>query len=304
MTTNEDEFNDPLVIKKNQKLYSKFCNHNQTQLLEVDPNKCFPWQFHNRSLNTLSLKSCKDLVDSIKKIGQAEPILVRKVTLDPNYDFEIIFGVRRWFACRQIANQKLLAYVTDVDDKTCAILMHAENTHRKDITKFEKACSFLQQMNSGLFKNQLELAQAVGFTQGFISKLLKAARLLDYEWIHPLFQAKQELSIRYAYQLARHLEDPKANNLIKERFELLLQEYQKASTTISATDVMKQLINFAESKTCGKHTPMMNQSDLPSIRYVAKKPGTLTIEIDNSSRQLNQEEIQTTISNLIKKHLN
>ena len=241
MTTNEDEFNDPLVIKKNQKLYSKLCNQYQTQLLEVDPNKCFPWEFHNRNLNTLSLKTCKDLVDSIKKIGQAEPILVRKVTLDPNYDFEIIFGVRRWFACRQIPNQKLLAYVTDVEDKSCAILMHAENTHRKDITKFEKACSFLQQMNSGLFKNQLELAQAVGFTQGFISKLLKAAKLLDYEWIHPLFQDKQELSIRYAYQLARYLEDPNTHNLIKERFEFLLQEYQKASTRISSTEIMKKL---------------------------------------------------------------
>ena len=60
------------------------------------------------------------------------------------YDYEIIYGMRRWFACSQIPKQKYLVKVTDADDKACSILMHIENADSKDISELSFATLLLK----------------------------------------------------------------------------------------------------------------------------------------------------------------
>jgi ParB family chromosome partitioning protein len=102
------------------------------ELKTVDPKRCKPWKYHNRDVAWLTKERCLDLIVSIHRNGQIEPAMVRRIAHDPDHDFEIICGVRRWFSCTQIPNQKFLACATDADDKTCMILMHAENADSKD----------------------------------------------------------------------------------------------------------------------------------------------------------------------------
>ena len=64
----------------------------------VDPARCRPWRMHNRDLDHLSEESCRDLIDSfLAAKRQRIPAIVRRLKDDPDYDYEIIAGVRRWW---------------------------------------------------------------------------------------------------------------------------------------------------------------------------------------------------------------
>ena len=60
----------------------------------LDPSRCRPWQYHNRDASWFQKERCKDLIESIQSNGQLEPGGVRKIDGDPNFDYEIIYGVR------------------------------------------------------------------------------------------------------------------------------------------------------------------------------------------------------------------
>ena len=122
-------------------------------ILSVDPRRCRPWKYHNRTDAWYTKQQCQDLIDSITKDGQLEPALARKIVGDPQYDFELIYGMRRRFAA-EFTNSKLKIRVTDADDTKSAVLMHIENADRQDITPMERALSFQTQMEAKLFPTQ------------------------------------------------------------------------------------------------------------------------------------------------------
>jgi len=207
----------------------------------IDPLRCKPWKYHNRDTAWLTKEYCQDLIFSIQHNGQNEPILVRKIPGDPQYDFEIIYGVRRWYACLQIPNQKLLATVTEADDKTCMILMHTENADSKDISEYERACSFAQQFKAGIFKNQTEMAKAMGVTQGLISRMIKAAELFEYDWIKRLFPNKLEIRVKPAYKLATLLKDPSQKVLIQNTAQEIETKIQNGAV-FTPRKILKMLL--------------------------------------------------------------
>jgi ParB family transcriptional regulator, chromosome partitioning protein len=123
----------------------------QVAVLSVDPKRCRLWHLHNRDQQHLTETSCKDLIDSIRLNGQLEPALVRELTHDADYDFEIIYGSRRKYAC-SVLRQDLLVRVTTADDRECAALMDAENRARKDISDYERALDYMRWLGAGCIK--------------------------------------------------------------------------------------------------------------------------------------------------------
>src|SRR3974390_1134361 len=95
-------------------------------IFAVDPKRCRPWKFHNRTEAWYTRERCQDLIDSVARDGQQEPALARKVEGDPAADYELIYGMRRRFAC-EFNNAKLRIRVIEADDARAAILMHIEN---------------------------------------------------------------------------------------------------------------------------------------------------------------------------------
>jgi ParB family chromosome partitioning protein len=87
-------------------------------MIEIDPARCRPWSYHNRDQAWLTWARCSDLIASIQKNGQIEPVIVRALESGSGKDFEIIAGVRRWFSCSQIPAQKLLVRVIEADDRS------------------------------------------------------------------------------------------------------------------------------------------------------------------------------------------
>lgn len=114
-------------------------------ILAVDPKRCRPWKFHNRTEAWYTRERCQDLIDSIARDGQLEPALVRRIQGEKDYDFELIFGMRRRFAC-EATGQKLKVRVLEAPDARAAVLMHIENADRQDITPMERAISFQLQV--------------------------------------------------------------------------------------------------------------------------------------------------------------
>ena len=182
-------------------------------VLAVEPKRCRPWRFHNRTDAWYTRERCQDLIDSIAKDGQLEPALARRLDGDKDYDFELIFGMRRRFAC-EATGQKLKIRVVDAPDARAAVLMHIENADRQDITPMERAISFQVQAEAKVFATQEAMAEALGVSKGQVAKMIKAAGLLKVPAIGALFQDRSVVPVEQAYKVAALMERPGAKEVV------------------------------------------------------------------------------------------
>lgn len=267
---------------------------------EVDPKKCRPWKFHNRDVSWLNSKDCQDLVDSISKNGQMEPGLVRALEDDPDFDYEIIYGVRRWFACKQIPNKKYLVRITTADDKQCSVLMHVENADSKDITDLERACSFAQQLKSGIFKNQAEMGQALSMTKGHISKMVNAAEIFSHKVINELFPSKRDISLRNAYKLSPFLKNLPDRKKIEKKASEILKQKNKAP----AAKILNIIFKEVESeKKQSKEKIIASSGTEPIISYEISSKGDLKFYIKSNAKNLTKKKISHEIQKVLEQYI-
>jgi ParB family chromosome partitioning protein len=182
-------------------------------IFSVDPKRVRPWQYHNRSEAWYTRERCQDLIDSIGRGEQQVPALARKLAGDPNFDYELIYGMRRRFAC-EVLGKKLKLRVIEADDTRAAVLMHIENADRQDITPMERALSFQTQLEAKVFATQEALSEAIGLSKGQVAKLLKAAQLMRQPTIGALFPDKSLVPIEQAYKLTALMDRPGAREVI------------------------------------------------------------------------------------------
>ena len=226
---------------------------------EIDPTKCRPWAHHNRPDVWLTPDACASLIESIKREGQQELGLVREVRNEAGIDYEIIFGMRRWYAASQIEGAKFKARLTDASDQECALLMHVENEESEDISEFEKALSFDELIQSKVFNTQSELADSLRVKKPYISKLLRAARLFSIDELRELLKPfTRELSVQRAIDILVLVEDKKTRDrVINKALELgseegagltkLLNELKKAPVT-KPKPTAKEKCHFSHGK--------------------------------------------------------
>ena len=182
-------------------------------ILSVDPKRCRPWKYHNRSDAWYTRDGCEDLIDSMPRDGQMEPALGRRLQGDANFEFELIYGLRRRFAA-EATHTKLKVRVTDADDARCAVLMHIENADRQDITPMERALSFQQQLEAKIFSTQEAMAEAFGLGAPQVAKLLKAAQLFKHASLATLFTDRRAVPVAASYELMVLTERPGAKEVI------------------------------------------------------------------------------------------
>src|SRR5262249_8187647 len=142
---------------------------------------------------------------SLAKEPQRTPALARRVTdSGSDYEYELVYGMRRRFAC-EFLNKPLKIEVTTADDQRCAVLMHIENADRRDITPMERAQSCARQTREGLFRTQEEMEEAKNLSKGMMTQLLKAAELLENEVIAQLFPDPTLVPVTVAYKLSAQM---------------------------------------------------------------------------------------------------
>jgi ParB family transcriptional regulator, chromosome partitioning protein len=105
------------------------------------------------------------LADSIRQHGQRQPVGVQ---MQENGRWLLVFGERRYRACRLLGFDTIQAVVTDGDPLEIALI---ENLQREDLTAFETADAFAGLMERRNY-NRSTLAQVMGTTPGTVTRML------------------------------------------------------------------------------------------------------------------------------------
>ena len=141
---------------------------NASQLL---PSDWTPDEFTRRNCD-------EALKESIQSTGGNQiAVLVQRRKLDPN-TFEIVCGHRRVQACRELALQ-VFAQILEIPKSKQEVFFtqECENKNRRDYSGLEQALRFEKVLGSGVFQSQDELADFIGISQPWISKVLPLAKL-------------------------------------------------------------------------------------------------------------------------------
>jgi ParB family chromosome partitioning protein len=266
-------------------------------IFSVDPKRVRPWKYHNRIDSWYTRERCQDVIDSIARDGQQEPAVARKLSGDPNHDYELIYGMRRRYAC-DVLGRKLKLRVVDVDDARAAVLMHIENADRQDITPMERALSFQTQIEAKIFTTQEALGDAMGLSKPQVSKMLKAAQLMRQGSIGPLFTDKGAVPVEQAYKLATLLERPGAKEIILQAAKNLGRDGQGRR---EAGEILRSLIGSLDRSK--KFDPLQRQYNVGASRRVLvtrNARGKVSLAFTQGLQGLERSEVLTAIEQILK----
>ena len=175
-----------------------------------DPSDVRPWRFHNRAGSGMDDESLDALAASIRRDGQQQLGLARRLPPGDAHEVEVIFGVRRLEACRR-AGVPWRAEVREaaLSDSQCAALMHGENEWTEGVSYLENALQWKAMLEAGVFESQSALAEDLGCHRARVSRALKTASVLFGEsWIERLVRpVMHELAGRAADRLAEACAD-------------------------------------------------------------------------------------------------
>ena len=181
-----------------------------------------PWGFHNRRGSGMDDGSLDALARSIRRDGQQQLGLARRLKPGDTHQVEAIFGVRRLEACRR-AGVPWRAEVRDASfsDSQCAALMHGENEWTAGVSPLENAAQWKAMVDAGVFKNRTALADEIGCHRGTVSRAVRNATVLFGEhWLARLVRpVMHEFSARAADRLATACSDDVLREVAKRRAE-------------------------------------------------------------------------------------
>ena len=112
------------------------------------------YDFKDNPYKVKDNEEMEDLVESIKKYGVIEPLIVRK---RKKGGYEIISGHRRKYACEKAGIKQIPVLIRDMDKNLATITVVDSNLQRQDILPSEKAFAF---------KMKLEAEKHQGVTSG------------------------------------------------------------------------------------------------------------------------------------------
>jgi ParB family chromosome partitioning protein len=230
-----------------------------TQLL-LDPVRVRIWSGNARHQASLNEAACRDLIDSIlAEGGQKVPVVVRRVTDDPDHDYELIAGTRRhwsvsWLRANSYPNTQLLAQVQNLDDESAFRLADLENRARKDVSDFERARNYRDALKTYYGSRHNRMAERLNLSKGWLSKMVAVADLPD--WAVLAFSSPAEIQLKTCYPLAQKINslseaDPAALKRMKVEAERLAREQAKrrkdGQPLIAAAEVTGLLVMAASA---------------------------------------------------------
>ena len=119
----------------------------------------------------------QELVDSVKRFGVLQPILVRPhPTKKGNY--QIIYGQRRWTACKRLELEAIPVRepIAPISDKEAVDMMGDENIKRQAYTPMELA-KYLEIRNKVFGESTRELAQRYEVDHSAIADIMNLQKL-------------------------------------------------------------------------------------------------------------------------------
>ncbi len=143
-----------------------------TDMKELDINMVQPNPLQPRG--TILPDSVADLVDSIKKHGILEPLVVAHTPAG----YQIIAGERRWRASKIAGLKKVPVVVKETTPKGMLEMAIVENVQRTDLNPIERAKAFDRLIKEFNLTNR-EIAERIGKSSAYVSNSLKLLDLPD-----------------------------------------------------------------------------------------------------------------------------
>lgn len=109
----------------------------------VDINDLY--EFKDNPYKVKDNEEMEDLIESIKKYGVIEPLIVRK---REKGGYEIISGHRRKYACEKAGIKQIPVLIRDMDKNLAIITVVDSNLQRQDILPSEKAFAFKMKLDA------------------------------------------------------------------------------------------------------------------------------------------------------------
>lgn len=149
-----------------------------------------------------------ELAASMKKLGQLQPVAVRKTAKPGQY--RLVVGERRWRAAQQGGIEELAAMVWEMDDEAAFIAQVAENVNRQDMTPMEEAAGYARLAEAGW--DVEAIAELFGKSQPYIGWRIDLLQLIDDA---KQLVAKGQLQVGVAWYVCRLSADQQRRFLVK-----------------------------------------------------------------------------------------
>ena len=287
MAVLDDAFNDRKAIV-----------HYNPDNVRIDPDRCRPWQFHDRDIGGLNEESCADLLKGFKEAGrQITPGLVRPLRDDPHgFQYEVLVGVRRWWVCRRMGWQ-FEAEIGNPDDGEAFLVSDVENRSRTDLSDWERAWKYRKALE--------EIYSAEGVAAGRATEVLTQealaarlgqsaswlVRLLDLTDLPPevvaAFPTTSEILVNHGRRLKMYLDDPAARaRVIAKAIEIAAGSKKSAKAIVAALELAGKLTPKGDGKRIGSY---VGSKGISAVNVLRKGRRDLRIELTTSSvRDLNE----------------
>jgi len=120
-------------------------------------------------------KTLYELSESIKVYGVIQPITVRATH---GHSYELVAGERRLRAANLAGLSKIPAIISDMSDKSSAVIALIENLQREDLNFVEEAHSFKKLMSEFGFTQEV-LAARIGKSQSSVANKIRILKLSE-----------------------------------------------------------------------------------------------------------------------------
>ena len=231
--------------------------------IEVDPKRCKNWYYSDRS--AFELGDIEDLSEDIKKNGQLQPVIVRKIEhLD--YDYEVIAGERRWRACK-LANIPMKVEVTDKDDTGCIVIQTSENK-KQSLSPYSLSKVYLKIMqDSGISQNKM--ATELSIPNSTFKDILSFTRVPQEVW-----DAVEDMS-RVKPRTAAYIAKEAAKG--QEYIQAFLALANKIREGAGADTLEKHIYKHMSNKKLDRNATYSYKNDSGELLFRISTQGRITL---------------------------
>ncbi|WP_167493116.1 ParB/RepB/Spo0J family partition protein [Micromonospora ureilytica] len=149
-----------------------------------------------------------ELAASMKKLGQLQPVAVRKTAKAGHY--RLVVGERRWRAAQQGSIEDLAAMVWEMTDEAAFIAQVAENVNRQDMTPMEEAAAYARLADAGW--ETAAIGELFGKSVPYVGWRIDLLGLIDDA---KQLVAKGQLQVGVAWYVCRLSADQQRRFLVK-----------------------------------------------------------------------------------------
>jgi ParB family transcriptional regulator, chromosome partitioning protein len=223
----------------------------------VDPTICRIWPGHNRDYLSLNEEVCADLITSLRSQGKQElPAIVRRVSGDPLYRFEVVCGARRhwsvsWLRAHDYPDFKFVVEPRELTDEEAFRIADLENRSRKDLSDHERAVDYARAVERYYEGNQQRMADRLQVTKSWLSRYLDLARLPSE--ILACFATPHVIGISHAAAIAPLLNQPiSRGRVLSEAVALAVEQQSRRDSgmvLLAPAKVVSRLTSVARGKT-------------------------------------------------------